>query len=78
MSVAWLSERFRSVRSQLKLVHTSSGVMAGDIFTKAFPQPLRWTIAQQLISVFDPSKMREWDTHLLQVGLKSGWGKSKL
>ena len=53
VTLMWLHERFQAGEG-LKLVYTPTKLMAGDVFTIAFTEPLRWANACSLISIYDP------------------------
>ena len=55
VSVQWLREVFR--REHIRCVYARTDVMAGDIYTKAFCEPDKWTHAQELINIIDAHKL---------------------
>ena len=58
VSIAWLHERFAEELHRLE--YEFSDRMRADIFTKAFPDPLKWAHAIDLIGVLDHPK---WVAH---------------
>ncbi len=55
ISVAWLHETL--TREVVRLVYEESHLMAADIYTKAFSDPLRWEHALLLIGVLEDKKV---------------------
>ena len=69
VSVGWLHERC-SVETDVEVMYTSSELMVGDIYTKAFTDAKRWDHARSLISIIDPKWIeRSFGTHPLYKSL---------
>ena len=50
INVSWLCEVFRNLK-EVELVYCKTDVMAADIFTKAFTNPIKWNAALDLIGI---------------------------
>ncbi len=55
--IAWMHEVFQS--GQVLLRYETSAKMAADIYTKAFNDTEKWTMAQWLINVVEPDRILE-------------------